>query len=133
MTGTKAGLEIAQGTWRAKFDNTFGTQNEHVLGAINLPESDNKNEETKISHAENKSQKLKTKPKKAIFTGGPNWQNSLQVKSKKIDLSQDEDDMENQYVLPFELIEEEGENEVHVQGVYFEQETIELFIDCQTI
>jgi len=84
-------------------------------------------EETKSSHAGNKSRKLNPRPKKAIFTRRPKRENSLQDESKKIDLIQDEDYMKNEYVLPFELKEEEGKNEVHLEGEYYEEETIEFF------
>ena len=35
--------------------------------------------------------------------------------------------MENEYVLPFELKEEEGKNDVHLEDEYYEEETIEFF------
>ena len=108
VTGTKAGIEITKGAWRAKFDTLFGTPKGHVFGTTILPEINEKNEETKNSHAGNKSRKLNPRPKKAIFTRRPKREISLKVESKKIDLIQDEDDMENEYVLPFELKEEEG-------------------------
>ena len=127
VTGTKAGIEITKGAWRAKFDTTFGTPKGHVFGTTILPEINEKNEETKNSHAGNKSRKLNPRPKKAIFTRRPKREISLKVESKKIDLIQDEDDMENEYVLPFELKEEEGKNEVHLEGEYYEEETIEFF------
>ena len=92
-----------------------------------FPRSHKKNEETKNSHAGNKSRKLNPRPKKAIFTCRPKRENSLQVESKKIDLIQDEDDMENEYVLPFKLKEEEGKNKVHLEDECYEEETIEFF------
>ena len=128
VTGTKVGIEISKGTWKVRFDTKFGTTKGHVFGAKILCEDEKENEVITNNHAGTKLPRLFTRPKKAIIIHDPERLNNLQVELKKIDVSRDdEDNMKNQEVLPFELQEEEGRNEDHLEDDYPEEETIEFF------
>ena len=130
VTGTKAGIEISKGTWKVRFDTKFGTTKGHVFGAKILCKDEKENEVIMNNHAGTKLPRLFTRPKKAIIIHDPERLNNLQVELKKIDVSRDdEDNMKNQEVLPFELQEEEGRNEDHLEDDYPEEETIKFFIE----